>query len=68
MASFKNLLLQIPILETGKPGEISVFVENTNLDDFALEVEGNLYAATHIYNSVLRIAPTGQATLIAEFE
>jgi sugar lactone lactonase YvrE len=64
----KNLLLHIPILETGKPGEISVFVENTNIDDFALDVEGNLYAATHIYNSVLRIAPSGQTTVIAQAE
>jgi sugar lactone lactonase YvrE len=44
------------------------FVSPTNIDDFALDVEGNLYAATHIYNSVLRITPTGETTVIAQTE
>ncbi|HIK17259.1 MAG TPA: gluconolactonase [Leptolyngbyaceae cyanobacterium M33_DOE_097] len=64
----KMLLLQIPILAGGAAGEPQIFVEATNIDDFAFDTEGSLYAATHIYNSVLRITPTGETTVIAEIE
>ncbi|NJN86989.1 MAG: gluconolactonase [Leptolyngbyaceae cyanobacterium SL_7_1] len=36
--------------------------------DFAFDAAGNLYGATHIYNSVIRIAPTGDITTIAQAE
>lgn len=38
------------------------------IDDFAFDSEGNLYAATHIYNSVLNITPDGSTTTIAQSE
>lgn len=52
----KMLLLRIPVDTADKPGEPEIFVEQTNIDDFAFDTEGNLYAATHIYDSVVRIA------------
>lgn len=64
----KMLLLKIPIDAAGKPGEPAIFLEQTNIDDFAFDQEGNLYGATHIYNSVVRIAPNGQTTIIAQAE
>jgi sugar lactone lactonase YvrE len=64
----KMLLLRIPVDSTNKPGEPEIFVEQTNIDDFAFDVEGNLYGATHIYNSVVRIAPDGSTTIIAQAE
>ena len=63
----KRLLLKIPVV-TNEPGEPSVFVEATNIDDFAFDTDGNLYAATHIYNSVLRITPAGATSVIAQTE
>jgi hypothetical protein len=62
------LLLRIPLDMADSPGEPEVFVEKTNIDDFAFDVEGNLYGATHIYNSVVRIGTDGMTTIIAEAE
>ncbi len=56
------------ITADNQPGEPAVFVTPTNIDDFAFDTDGNLYAATHIYNSVLRISPTGATTTIAQVE
>ncbi|MEH2128266.1 SMP-30/gluconolactonase/LRE family protein [Nostoc sp.] len=64
----KMLLLRIPIDTAVRPGEPETFVEQTNIDDFAFDVEGNLYGATHIYNSVVRIASDRSTTVIAQAE
>ncbi|QLE54728.1 SMP-30/gluconolactonase/LRE family protein [Nostoc sp. TCL26-01] len=64
----KMLLLRIPVDTLGQSGEPEIFVEHTNIDDFAFDVEGNLYGATHIYNSVIRITPDGKTTVIAQAE
>nr|AAT41987.1 hypothetical protein [Fremyella diplosiphon Fd33] len=64
----RMLLLRIPITAANQPGEPEIFVQQTNLDDFAFDVEGNLYGATHIYNSVVRISPDGSTTIIAQAE
>lgn len=64
----KMLLLKIPISETNQAGEPTIFLSPTNLDDFAFDQAGNLYAATHIYNSVLQITPEGKSTTIAQAE
>lgn len=64
----KMLLLRIPVDIANKPGEPEIFVEQTNIDDFAFDMEGNLYGATHIYNSVVRIASDRSTTIIAQAE
>jgi len=64
----KMLLLRIPVTTADEPGEPEIFIEQTNIDDFAFDVEGNLYGATHIYNSVVRITPDGSTTIIAQAE
>jgi sugar lactone lactonase YvrE len=64
----KMLLLRIPVDTADQPGEPEIFVEQTNIDDFAFDVEGNLYGATHIYNSVVRIASDRTTTIIAQAE
>lgn len=64
----KMLLLKIAIAADGQPQEPTIFVAPTNIDDFAFDQEGNLYAATHIYNSILRITLQGETTTIAEAE
>jgi sugar lactone lactonase YvrE len=50
------------------PGETRVFMTLINIDDFAFDIDGNLYGATHVYNSVVRISPDRRITLIATFE
>jgi len=64
----KMLLLKVPITSDHQAGDPEVFVEQTNIDDFAFDQQGNLYAATHVYNSVLKITPAGSTTIIAEAE
>ncbi|WP_088888957.1 SMP-30/gluconolactonase/LRE family protein [Leptolyngbya ohadii] len=60
------LLLTIPIENQGNAGEPKILLEGVNIDDFAFDVDGTLYAATHIYNSVIQITPDGKITTIAE--
>lgn len=60
------LLLTIPIENQGNAGEPTILLESVNIDDFAFDVDGTLYAATHIYNTVIQITPDGTITTIAE--
>jgi hypothetical protein len=62
------LLLRIPLDETLKPQKPEIFVEQTNIDDFAFDIHGNLYGATHVYNSVIRIDSDRRTTIIAQSE
>ena len=62
----KMLLLKIPITADHQAGEPAIFVTPTNIDDFAFDADGTMYAATHIYNSILRITPSGEPTTIAQ--
>ncbi len=61
-------LIRIPINSdyTASPPEF--FLTNVNLDDFAIDVQGNLYATTHVYNSVVKITPEGNITTLATAE
>lgn len=61
-------LLKIPLSDQGTPAEPEIFLENVNIDDFAFDADGNLYGATHIYNSVVQITPDGAITTIAQAE
>lgn len=58
-------LIRIPINSDYTPGTPELFLTNVNLDDFAIDVEGNLYATTHVYNSVVKITAQGNITTIA---
>ncbi|WP_347277464.1 gluconolactonase [Pseudanabaena sp. FACHB-2040] len=62
------LLLTIPIDGQGAAGEPEVLLEEVNIDDFAFAADGTLYGTTHIYNSVIQIAPEGAITVIAQAE
>jgi putative intracellular protease/amidase len=58
-------LVAIPLLPDLSAGEPRVFMTLINIDDFAFDVEGNLYGTTHIYNSVVRVTPDRRITTIA---
>jgi hypothetical protein len=64
----KQQIVRIPLREDAQPGEPNVFVDRANIDDFAFDCDGNLYGTTHIYNSVVKIAPAGKVTTIAQAE
>ncbi len=58
-------LVQIPFDSNGNAGTPEIAIKNVNIDDFAFDIHGNLYGTTHIYNSVVQIAPNGTVTTIA---
>ncbi|MDX2098800.1 MAG: gluconolactonase [Leptolyngbyaceae cyanobacterium bins.59] len=60
------LLLQIPLDASLSPQKPEIFIEGTNIDDFAFDIDGNLYGATHVYNSVIRIDRDRRTTIIAQ--
>jgi SMP-30/Gluconolactonase/LRE-like region len=64
----QQLILKIAVDASGNPGEPEVWVRNNNIDDFAFDVDGNLYGATHVFNSVVKISPEGKTTTIATAE
>ncbi len=49
-------------------GTPELFLDKLNLDDFAIDDDGTIYATTHIYNSVLKITQEGKITIIGEAE
>lgn len=64
----RQLLLRIPLTEQGAPKTPEVFLTNVNLDDFAFDIKGNLYGTTHVYDSVIRISPDKQITILSQAE
>jgi hypothetical protein len=53
-------------LEGGQPkGELTLLYHDVGVDDFAIDKKGTIYAATHVYQSVVRIDPDGKRARIA---
>ena len=61
----RQLLLRIPLTPEGEPKTPQVFVKDLVVDDFAFDTRGNLYGATHMQNSVVKVSPTGEITTLA---
>lgn len=61
-------IYRIPILAGEKAGKPELFAERINGDDFAFDENGNLFVTTHVYNNVVKVAPDGKMTIIAENE
>jgi hypothetical protein len=63
----KQLLIKIP-LTGNKAGTPEMFMDKLNLDDFAIDSKGNIYATTHIFNSVVKITQEKEVAIIGEAE
>lgn len=61
----KHFLIKIP-LNNSYASTPELFMDQLNLDDFAIDVDGTIYATTHIYNSVVRITQGKEVTIIGE--
>jgi DNA-binding beta-propeller fold protein YncE len=59
-------LVRVPLNPDGSAGPPAVWKDRLNIDDFALQPDRSIVAATHIYNSVIRIDPQGRTEVIAE--
>lgn len=62
----KQLLVEVPLTLTNQAGTPKILQQFVNIDDFAVTQDGRIYAATHIYNSIIRIDPDSKVTVIAE--
>ena len=51
-------IVAFPILEDGAAGPGRVHAAGIALDDFAFDVNGNLYGTTDPFNTVARVAPS----------
>lgn len=60
----KQLLVRVPVVG-GKAGKPEVALSAIGLDDFDFDAAGNLYGATHVYNSLVRVDPQKKVTLLA---
>lgn len=59
-------LLRVPLKADGSAGEPAVWKDRVNVDDFAVLPDRSILAATHIYNSVVRIDARGRVEVVAE--
>lgn len=62
----KMILAKIPFTKNGSAGIPEVVQENVFIDDFTIDEAGNIFGATHIYDSVIKITPQGKVTIIAQ--
>ena len=60
--------VRIPIQDDGRPGLPEVMAEGLPGDDFAIDVDGNVYMTTHPYNTVVRYAPDGSRAVVASVD
>jgi len=63
----KGLIVQIPILKSGEPGEPLIIAEEGlyGLDGIALDVHGNIYAVLVLQNKLVKVDPSsGDFTVI----
>jgi sugar lactone lactonase YvrE len=64
----KIQIVRMPLESDNRAGKPEICLQNVNMDDFAFDRDGNLYGTTHIYNSVIKIAPDRTITTIAQSE
>ncbi len=57
-------IVAFPILEDGAAGTGRVHASGVALDDFAFDVNGNLYGTTDPFNTVVRVARDGTVTTL----
>src|SRR5262249_42946890 len=62
--SSQALIVAIGLNPDGAAGAIRVHATGVPCDDFAFDLQGNLYATTDPFNSVVRVAPDGSLTTL----
>jgi sugar lactone lactonase YvrE len=61
----KQTLIKVPLSEF-TAGAPSLFLDKVNIDDFTFDGLGNIYAATNVYNGVIKITPEKKITIVAD--
>ncbi len=66
--SDRTTVLKYPIEENGKFGQSSVIARGIPGDDFTIGKDGSLFVTTHPYNTIVKISPGGERTIIGKVE
>lgn len=64
----RALLLRTAVDADGRPGPLEIVAERFVGDDFAFDVDGNLYVTTHVHNQVQKLGMDGTRTVVAGVE
>lgn len=59
-------IVAIPIKHHGHAGQPRVHADGVAIDDFAFDVEGNLYGTTDPFNTVVRVSPEGDVDVLLD--
>lgn len=62
----RKTLSRIHIARDGSAGAIEPVADRVFIDDFAVGDDGTVYAATHLFDSVIKIEPGGAVTTVAD--
>jgi sugar lactone lactonase YvrE len=66
--SDRTTLLKYAVDEKGKLGKSTVIATGIPGDDFAIGQDGSLFVTTHPYNTLVKISPAGERTIIGKME
>jgi hemoglobin len=61
----RALVLRVQVNPDGTAGRMDVLAERFLADDLALDVDGNLYLTTHVNNTLERLSPAGERSVLA---
>jgi SMP-30/Gluconolactonase/LRE-like region len=61
----KQILVEIPMQHL-QAGKAFLYLNKLNIDDFDFDEKGNIYAATNVYNLVIKITPEKRLSVIAD--
>jgi len=62
----RALILRVTVTPSGAAGDLEILAEHFLGDDFALDVQGNLYVTTHVYNQLQRLSTDGVRSVLAD--
>lgn len=61
----KQTLVRVPLIKS-KPGTPFEFLNKVNIDDFTFDDIGDIYAATNVYSSVIKISTKKEVSIVAD--
>jgi len=64
-SSDRSLVIRVPIAADGSAGTPTILASGLPGDDFAVASDGTLYVTTHPFNTVVRVTPGGERTVVA---
>lgn len=66
--SDRTTVLSYAMNDQGKFGPAKIIAKGIPGDDFAIGPDGSLFITTHPYNTIIRVLPTGERTIIGKMQ